>query len=289
MKSSCGYLYTVCLSNNHVEQIIGSSHTYYDETLTQGLWNKFVTNNTSHVYYSWRLGNYGTLQVTGSHGSSSQFDGEDVYYNYMNFRAINGVDFAHTVDSGGKPWGPGTFDLWDNTSMTNVTLTSQGIIAGENVKLENITYQPMDWYGGWVTLAGAGASLNNLTAPKDYEEVVLAAGVSGGSISAAPPPRVRRRFGGSPISGDISAVSWWIAGFSHGGGIREHSRQKFKKNSLKSRVYNTIVCSCVCLCFAVSAHRTGFPGNTGDLPRTAADPWQTRRILDGYHYSYIIM
>ena len=61
---------------------MGSSHTYYDETLTQSLWNKFINDNTSHVYYSWRLGSYGTLQVTGSHGSSSQFDGEDVYYNY---------------------------------------------------------------------------------------------------------------------------------------------------------------------------------------------------------------
>ena len=128
---------------------MGSSHTYYDETLTQSLWNKFVNNNTSHVYYSWRLGSYGTLQVTGSHGSSSQFDGEDVYYNYMNFRAINGVDFAHTVDSNGKPWGPGRFDLWDNTSMANVTLTGQGIIAGENGKLENITYQPPYQSIGW--------------------------------------------------------------------------------------------------------------------------------------------
>ena len=146
---------------------MGSSHTYYDQQLTQGLWDKFINDNTSHVHYSWRLGNRGTLQVIGSAGSTSHFDGEDVYYNYMNFRAINGVDFAHTVDSNGKTWGPGTFDLWDNTSMANVTLTSQGILAGENVKLDNITYTPMDWYGGYVEICGAGASLNNLTAPKD--------------------------------------------------------------------------------------------------------------------------
>ena len=191
---------------------MGSSHTYYDETLTQNLWNKFVNDNTSHVYYSWRLGSYGTLQVTGSHGSSSQFDGDDVYYNYMNFRAINGVDFAHTVDSNGKTRGPGTFDLWDNTSMTNVTLNGQGIIARENVKLENITYQPMDWYGGWVTLAGAGATLNNLTAPKDYEEVVLAAGVSGGSISAANISVGRRLWSMTVGSGSTYAANVSIGG-----------------------------------------------------------------------------
>ena len=189
---------------------MGSSHTYYDETLTQSLWNKFVTNNASHVYYSWRLGSYGTLQVTGSHGSSSQFDGEDVYYNYMNFRAINGVDFAHTVDSNGKPWGPGRFDLWDNTSMANVTLTGQGIIAGENVKLENITYQPMDWYGGYVEICGAGASLNNLTAPKDYEEVVIY-GLSSGSVSAANVSVGRRLWSMTLGGGDT--------GVPHGSGI----------------------------------------------------------------------
>ena len=163
---------------------MGHRYDYYDQQLTQGLWHTLNTNNASHVYYSWSLGSRGTLRVTGSQGSSSQFDGPDTYYYYHNFKSINGVDFANTVDSDGKPYGPGTFDLWDNTSMANVTLTSQGILAGENVKLDNITYTPMDWYGGYVYLCAAGATLNNLTAPKDYEEVVIY-GLSSGSASAA--------------------------------------------------------------------------------------------------------
>ena len=160
---------------------MGHEYHYYDQNLTQGLWHTFLTDNTSHTFYSWNLGSRNTLSVTGSTGSSSQFEGEDTYYYYHNFRAINGVDFANTVDSNGSSYAPGTFDLGDNTSMANVTLTSQGVIAGENVKLDNLTFIQS---GGWMAIAGAGAALNGMTAKQDFAELEIS-GLSSGSASAA--------------------------------------------------------------------------------------------------------
>ena len=158
---------------------MGHYYDYYDQQLTAGLWSTLHAPST-HTFYSWSLGSRSTLAVTGSKGSSSQTDGEDTYYNYHNFRSINSVDF--TVTFGGNPVDvPGTFDCGPDTSMTNVTLAGQGVIAGDNVKLDNLTFTQD---GGWIAIAGSGAALNGLTANRDFGDFEIY-GVSGGSASAA--------------------------------------------------------------------------------------------------------
>ena len=158
---------------------MGHQYDYYDQDLTAGLWNDFHTSH-AHTYYSWSLGSRSTLSVTGSNGSSSQFDGEDTYYYYHNFRAIKGVDFTVTF-GGSSASAPSTFDCDADTSMVNVTFAGQGVIAGDNVKLENLTFTKN---GGWMAIAGSGATLNGMTANQDFQELEIY-GLSDGSASAA--------------------------------------------------------------------------------------------------------